>query len=316
MAAVNTLEAIEVIPSGKALGAEVRGIDFAQPVPEAVGREIERIWGEHLVLLFRGLELTDDRLLAATEIFGGQQPAGSRDYFLKAGFKPGESHRVAKLAGISIISNLDKDGKPVKVTEASGSLELKWHTDNSYVETPPKGSLLHAHIVPLNGGGRTSFNNQYLAYESLPDDLKQRIEGKHIRHDSMRNTSGRFRPNVTPPTSRAEMKGPIHPIVRIHPLTGKRALYLGRHYEWPSSYIVEMDDAESEAVMTELWQYATQDRLKWTHDWAAGDLLLWDNRCTMHARTPVDHAQPRVLHRALIKGEPVISAWAAGAAAE
>lgn len=317
MAAVNTLDAIEVIPTGKALGAEVRGIDFARPAPEDVADEVKRIWTEHLVLLFRGLKLSDDQLLAAAELFGGQQAAGSRQYFLDAGFKAGETHRVAKQAGISIVSNLDKDGEPVKTTEAVGSLGLKWHTDNSYVEVPPAGSLLHAHVVPVDGGGHTSFNNQYLAYETLSDDLKQRIEGKHIRHDNLRNTAGRFRPTVEPPKTREDVNGPAHPIVRVHPVTGKRALYLGRHYEWPSSHVVELDDDESEALLGELWAHATQDHLAWTHeDWAPGDLILWDNRCTMHARSPVDHTQPRVLHRALIKGEPIVSAWDSGAAAD
>ena len=317
MAAVNTLEAIEAIPTGKALGAEVRGIDFAQPMPEAVAAEVKRIWAENLVLLFRGLKLSDDDLLAAADIFGGQQTAGSRQYFLDAGFKAGETHRVAKQAGISIVSNLDKDGEPVKTTEAVGSLGLKWHTDNSYVEVPPAGSLLHAHVVPVDGGGHTAFNNQYLAYETLSDDLKDRIEGKHIRHDNLRNTAGRFRPTVEPPKTREDVNGPAHPIVRVHPVTGKRALYLGRHYEWPSSHVVELDDGESEALLGELWAHATQDHLAWTHDdWAPGDLILWDNRCTMHARSPVDHTQPRVLHRALIKGEPIVSAWDSGAAAD
>jgi taurine dioxygenase len=316
MTATNTLDAIDVIPSGKALSAEVRGVDFAKPMPDDVQDEVKRLWAEHLVLLFRRQKLDDDQLLAAAEIFGGQQEAGSRGYFLKAGHKPGETHRVAERAGISIVSNLDKDGNPVKFTEAVGSLELKWHSDNSYIEVPPAGSLLHSHIVPVNGGGVTSFNNQYLAYETLPDDLRQRIEGKHIRHDNMRNTAGRFRPTVEPPTSRDDIKGPAHPIVRIHPVTGRRALYLGRHYEFPSSHIVELDDAESEEVLGQLWDHATQDSLKWSHDWAVGDLVLWDNRCTMHARTPIDHTQPRVLHRVLIKGEPVISAWGTDAAAE
>jgi len=315
MTAVNTIDAIDAIPSGRALAAEVRGIDFAQPLPDDVREEVKRLWAEHLVLLFRGQKLDDDQLLAAAEVFGGQQEAGSRAFFLKAGHKPGATHRVAQRAGISIVSNLDENGKPVKYTEAVGSLELKWHSDNSYVDVPPAGSLLHSHIVPVNGGGQTSFNNQYLAYEILPNDLKQRIEGKHIRHDNLRNTAGRFRPTVEPPKTRDDIKGPAHPIVRIHPLTGKRALYLGRHYEFPSSHIVELDDAESEDVLNQLWDYATRDELKWTHDWAVGDLVLWDNRCTMHARSPVDHTQPRVLHRALIKGEPVISAWDAGAAA-
>ncbi|MFT6581044.1 MAG: taurine dioxygenase [Alphaproteobacteria bacterium] len=305
---VNTLEALSVTPSGKALGAEVSGVDFAQPAPDDVRDAIMAAWADHLVLLFRGLSLNDDQLLETAGLFGGQQVAGSRDYFVKAGFKPGETNNVATRPGVSIITNLGDDGKLVRQKSAFGNLPLKWHSDNSYVEVPPTGSLLHAHVVPVDGGGETSFSNQYLAYERLPGALKTAIQGKHIRHDDHRNTTGGLRPTMAAPTSRDDITGPRHPIVRINPLTGRRALYLGRHYEWPSSFVVELEDDESEAVLGELWAYATQDDLIWTHDdWTAGDLLLWDNRCTMHARTPIDHTQPRVMHRALIKGDPVIA---------
>jgi taurine dioxygenase len=318
MTEVNTLSAIEVIPSGRALGAEVRGVDFTQPVPDDVRDEIVKIWADHLVLLFRGLKLDDDQLLATAGLFGGQQAAKSRDFFLEAGVKPGENDRVATRPAITIISNVDGQGKAGVASEADRSLSLKWHSDNSYVEVPPTGSLLHAHVVPVNGGGETSFNNQYLAYENLSDDLKVMIEGKHCVHDDHRNTSAKLRPTKKQPKSRHDITGPSHPLVRIHPVTGKRALYLGRHYEWPSSYIVELDDDESEVLLTKLWDAATQGDLTWTHnDWQAGDLLMWDNRCTMHARAPVDHSQARVLHRTLIKGSPLISAWdKAPAAAE
>jgi taurine dioxygenase len=311
MTEVNTLSAIEVIPSGKALGAEVRGIDFARPVPDAVRDELVRIWGEHLVLLFRKQKLDDDQLLAAAELFGGSQAAKSRDFFVQSGIRPGEDDRVATRPAISIISNVDKQGKAGGAEEADRSLGLKWHSDNTYVEVPPNGSLLHAHVVPPKGsGGETHFNNQYLAYENLSDELKAAVEGKHMVHDDHRNTAGILRPTKKKPEKREDITGPVHPLVRIHPVTGKRALFLGRHYEWPSSYIVELDDAESEALLAKLWEAATDESLMWSHDdWQVGDLLMWDNRCTMHARSPVDHSQARVLHRTLIKGDPVISAW-------
>ncbi|MCB1745147.1 MAG: TauD/TfdA family dioxygenase, partial [Gammaproteobacteria bacterium] len=280
---VNTLQSLKVIPTGAALGAEIKGVDFSHPVPTELVERLKALWAEHLVLLFRGLKLSDEALLEAADLFGGRQVAGSRAYLLKLGHAPGVDPRLSAREQISIISNLDEHGRPTKVTDATSSLSLKWHSDNSYVEIPPNGSLLHSHVVPVNGGGLTSFNNQYLAYEQLPDALKARIEGKHIRHDNTRNTSGRFRPTVKPPESRDDITGPVHPIVRVHPVTGRRALYLGRHYEWPSSHVVELDDAESEALLAELWAQATRPELSWTHDWAAGDLLLWDNRCTMHA---------------------------------
>ncbi len=153
MSEVNTLSAIEVIPTGKALGAEVRGIDFAKPVPDEVRDELEKIWADHLVLLFRGLKLDDDQLLATAGLFGGTQAAKSRDFFLQAGVKPGENDRVQKKPAITIISNVDASGKAGAPPEVGGSLGLKWHSDNSYVDVPPNGSLLHAHVVPGKGGG-------------------------------------------------------------------------------------------------------------------------------------------------------------------
>jgi taurine dioxygenase len=312
----NTPEAIEAIPSGDALGAEIRGLDLAQPIPADVKARLMELWGEHLVLLFRDQDLSDENILAVAEAFGGQQQAGSRGFFLKAGIKPGESHRVSKHAGISLVSNLGKDGKPTRITEGIGSLEATWHTDNSYVDVPPSGTLLWSEIVPVNGGGVTSFNNQYQAYDELPDDLKQAIEGKHIRHDGMRNTAGRLRPTLEEPTCREDVQGPDHPIVRVHPLTGRRCLYLGRRYDGISSYIAEMPNAEGDALLERLWAHATQEHLKWSHDWQPHDLVLWDNRCTMHMRSEIDETQARVMHRALVKGEPVVSAWDAPAAAE
>ena len=220
-----------------------------------------------------------------------------------------ESGRVSALPGISIISNLDNEGKPVFKHQGSGSQELLWHTDNSYVDNPPAGSILHALQVPVNGGGHTSFANQYLAYERLPEATKEKIAGLHTKQDASRNTSGGVRPTKVMPSTYEEVEGPVHPIVRIHPHTGKKALYLGRRYEAPSSHILEMPNAEGEALLDELWEAATQPDLVWTQaDWHAGDVLMWDNRCTMHARTEVDPTQIRVMHRTLVKGEKPIGA--------
>ena len=312
----NSVESIEVVPTGAALGAEVRGLDLSKPVSDQLKEKLIELWGEYMVLLFRNQDLTDENILATAEVFGGQQIAGSPAFFLKAGYKAGESDRVSKHAGISLVSNLDHNGKPAKVTAGVGSLEALWHTDNSYVEVPPNGTLLWSEIVPTNGGGETSFNNQYRAYEELSDEFKEAIEGKHICHDNLRNTAGRLRPTAKEPESRNEITGPAHPSVRIHPLTGKRCLYLGRRYEGNSSYIDEMPDEEGDDLLSKLWAHATQEHLCWTHDWHPHDLILWDNRCTMHQRNPVDHTQARVMHRALIKGEPIISAWDEQAAAE
>ena len=133
-----------------------------------------------------------------------------------------------------------------------------WHSDNSYVDVPPAGSMLYSLEVPIDGGGDTSFNNQYLAYDELPDDLKRAVEGRFQRQDSSRNSAGVLRPTAKLPTRPEEVEGPIHPLVRVHPVTGKRALYLGRRRVWPSNYILGLSNAESEALLDRLWAHATQ----------------------------------------------------------
>ena len=306
---VNTRAALRVIPTGASLGAEIRGIDFAFGVPEDVQDALRQAWADHLVLLFRDQDIDDHQLLAAAGIFGPPHDSASRKYHLDAGKQVDNRHMISQHPSVSIISNLDESGSPVKDNGSLGSYEVVWHTDNSYVAVPPAGSMLYAMVVPVNGGGDTSFNNQYRAYEELPDDLKRAIEGKSQVHDSSRNSAGVLRPGVRLPATPEEVEGPIHPLVRVHPVTRKPALYLGRRRVWPSNYIVGMDNADSEALLDELWAHATQPRYAWTHRWRVGDIVLWDNRCCMHYRTEIDCSQPRVMHRTTIKGEPPRAPW-------
>jgi taurine dioxygenase len=295
----------ELLRSGGPLGAEIRGIDLSAPLGAEDREYVLAAWHAHLVLLFRDQSLTDEDLLRLADAFGGSQVAGSREYYVKGGYGA-SSGRISGLPGISIVSNLDENGRPVATHAGTGSQALTWHTDNSYVERPPKGSLLYAVQAPVNGGGDTSFVNQYLAYETLPEDLKARIAGLHVKQDTSRNTAGGVRPTARLPATYEEVEGPVHPVVRLHPDTGRRALYLGRRYRAPSSHIVEMPDAQGEALLDRLWAHATDPSLAWTHRWRPGDLLMWDNRCTMHTRSAVDSTQPREMHRTLIAGEAVI----------
>ena len=304
---INSIDDFEVIPSGAALAAEVRGIDFSQPVSEAVKEAMRSAWAEHLVLLIRDQHIDDEQLLAVSSIFGPPHEAASRKYHLNVGEKVDDKHMISRHPSVTIISNVDENGKPVLDNGGLGSYEVVWHTDNSYVEVPPAGSMLYAlEIPPPNCGGDTSFNNQYLAYEELPAALKQAIAGKSQVHDSSRNSAGVLRPGVKLPTRPEEVEGPTHPLVRVHPVTGKRALYLGRRRVWPSNYIIGMPNDESEALLDQLWAHATQHKYAWTHTWRVGDIVLWDNRCCMHYRTEINVAHRRIMHRTTIKGEPLV----------
>jgi taurine dioxygenase len=290
-----TIMAREVIPSSSALGADIKGIDFSKPLSGDDKAFVKQAWNDHLVVRFRDQDLSDEDLVRLADDFGGSQVAGSRQYYINAGYDT-KSGRVSHLPGITIISNLDRDGNPEKENSGTGSSELIWHTDNSYVDNPPKGSIL--------------YGIQYETYEALPMAMKERLLSLHIRHDNSRNTAGGARPTAKIPMTREEVDGPVHPMVRRHPDSGRNALYLGRRYASPSSYIVELPQDESEALLDELWEHAKQPQFVWTQVWQSKDAIMWDNRCTMHTRSKIDHTQAREMHRSLIKGEAIIPATA------
>lgn len=303
--AVNQPEQVQVIHSGAALGAEIRGVDLSQSVPEETRALLRKAWADHLVIYWRGQRLPDEAMLAAASIFGKTKEPAARKYQVAGGYRIG-GRLVPLHPHLTLISNLDENGVPVKDNGTLGSYEVVWHSDNSYVEVPPAGSMLYSVLMPVNGGGDTWFNNQYLAYEELPGELKRAIAGKSQIHDASRNSAGVLRPTVKLPTCPEEVPGPAHPLVRIHPVTGRRALYLGRRRDWPSNYIIGLPNDESEALLDRLWAHATQPKYAWKHEWQVGDVVLWDNRCTMHYRSEVDPTQPRVLHRTVVNGEAVI----------
>ena len=208
---------------------------------------------------------------------------------------------------VSVLSNLDAHGNPVKENDGLGSMEVVWHSDNTYIEQPPAGSTLYAREIPGDGSGQTSFNNQYLAFDELPEDLLQAIAGRRSKQDATRNSAGVLRPGVSKPERPEDVPGPLHPLIRVHPVTGKKALYLGRRRVWPSQFIEGLPDSESEALLDQLWAHATQSRYAWTHTWQVGDMLVWDNRAAMHYREPVNSEERRVMWRSQFQGEAVIA---------
>jgi len=302
----NSADRLEIIPTGGPLGAEIRGVDFALPVDSATAAALNEAWAAHQVLLFRNQDITDPQHIAATALFGPPAIGASRSYYEKQGRTPTDG--VAAYPEIAVISNLGPDGEPVMENEGLGSGEVVWHSDNSYIETPPAGSFLRALEVPPEGGN-TSFVNQYLAYETLPDDVKARLRGLHTKQDSSRNSAGVTRPGVTAPKTLDAVPGPDHPVARRHPVTGRIALYLGRRRVFPSQYVIGWDRAESEALLDFLWDHATQSRFEWAHGpWRTGDMLLWDNRCVMHHRDAHSGTHRRIMHRTQMGREKPIAA--------
>jgi len=275
-----------VIPTGKALGAEIRGVDL-RTITDADFRAIHQAWLNHIVLLFRSQNLTDGDLISFSKRLGELDQAPIQ-----------ESGRrfVEGFPEIYVVSNVMKNGEPIG---SLGAGEATWHTDMSYLQDPPKASMLYALEVPPSGGN-TYFSNMYTAYESLPESLKQRIEGLSIKHDGTYNSGGYVRQGVAAVDDPMKSPGTFHPLVCTHPETKRRMLYLGRRR---NAYIGGLSLADSDALLDELWSYATREELAWGNEWRVGDLVLWDNRCTMHRRDPFDNTSRRVMHRTQIKGE-------------
>jgi taurine dioxygenase len=276
----------DVVPTGAALGATVKGVDLKDLEDVAFAR-IMKAWRDHLVLLFRDQTLSDHELIAFSRRLGGLDWAPIQETGRRF---------VDGLPEIYIVSNVKVNGEPIG---SLGDGEAVWHTDMSYLDVPPKASMLYALEVPPTGGN-TSFCTMYGVYEALPSPLKERIAGLKIKHDGTYNSGGYVRQGVTPTDDPLTSPGAVHPLVCRHPDTGRRMLYLGRRR---NAYLVGLGLAESEAMLNELWAFVDRSEFAWEHVWRVGDLVLWDNRCTMHRRDAFDPNSRRIMHRTQVKGE-------------
>ncbi|HEV3333163.1 MAG TPA: TauD/TfdA family dioxygenase [Bryobacteraceae bacterium] len=276
----------QVIPTGKALGSEIDGLDLRA----IAARDFDLIhstWLAHLVVLIRGQQLTDEDLIAFSRRFGELDWAPVQE----TGRRFVEGHPE-----IYVVSNVIENGMPIG---SLGAGEAIWHTDMSYLVQPPKASMLYALETPPSGGD-TYFCNMYRAYELLPEPLQRRIAGLSLKHDATYNSGGYVRQGLSAVDDPVTSPGVYHPLVVTHPETGRRALYLGRRR---NAYIGGLPLPESEALLDELWSYAEKDEIAWRHQWCVGDVVLWDNRCTMHRRDPFHPNTRRILHRTQIKSE-------------
>jgi len=277
--------ALEVVPVGGALGAEVRGIDL-RALDAAAFEHVLAAWHTHSVLLFRGQALDDQALIAFSRRFGELDWAPVQETGRRF---------VEGLPEIYIVSNVIVDGMPIG---SLGAGEAVWHTDMSYLPLPPKASILYALEVPPTGGN-TSFCGMYAVLTSLSAALRARVAGLRIKHDGTYNSGGYLRAGVEATDDPRTAPDAVHPLVCTHPDTGRQVLYLGRRR---NAYIEGLAPKDSEALLDELWRYVDRPDVAWEHIWRVGDLVLWDNRSTMHRRDPFSPSARRVMHRTQIKG--------------
>ncbi len=271
-------------PVSKLMGVEIAGLDLSRPIDDTLRDALFDALNAHKILVFHDQSLTKEQQFAFTECFGEVEGHVVRDF---AGRKVPLVHTV---------SNLDADGNPTMTPYTVGN--YFWHTDKSYHDVPSLSTMLHAIEVPPEGGG-TQFCDMELAYDELPDAMKARIAGLRVVHSweaNRRNTGNR------PATAEeiAERPPVSHPMVRTHPDTGRKSLYIGVH----TSHVEGMEEGEGRALLYQLLDFATQPHRVYTHRWREGDLVMWDNRCLLH-RAVRDYEMGRdrrVLHRTVIKG--------------
>ena len=276
----------QIIPSGKGCGAEVAGVDLAALDPATVDT-LRRAVQEHLVVVVHGQPISDPQLIALGKSFGELEPPG-----MSIIGKP----YLDEFPDILVISNVMEQGIP---KGNLGSGEAIWHTDMSYRPRPCTIAILHALEVPPTGGN-TYFANQYMAYDALSDELKQKLEGLEVIHDETYNSGGQMRKGFKEVTDPREAPGARHRIFRTHPLTGRKALYLGRRR---NACIVGLPLEDSERLLDQLWAHASRPEFVWHNEWKAGDTLIWDNRALIHRRDSFDNNQRRMMHRVQIRGE-------------
>jgi taurine dioxygenase len=279
------LGSIDVVSNGAALGAEVRGVDL-KSLDELQFAALKRAWHDYQVILVRDQTLSDQDLIAFSRRFGDLDWAPVQETGRRF---------VEGLPEIYIVSNVTVNGQPIG---SLGAGEAVWHTDMSYLDIPPMASMLYALEIPP-AGGNTSFCSMYAIYEALPAGLKRRIADLKIKHDGTYNSGGYLRQGVTATDDPRTSPGAVHPLVCTHPETGRRMLYLGRRR---NAYLMGLELAGSEALLDELWDFVSRSEFAWEHVWQVGDLVLWDNRCTMHRRDPFDASARRIMHRTQIEG--------------
>jgi alpha-ketoglutarate-dependent 2,4-dichlorophenoxyacetate dioxygenase len=278
---------ITVQPITPSFVAEISGIDLAQPLKPADRDAIEDAINRYAVVVFRGQTLTDDQQIEFSSHLGPLHTPGQRARHT------GIKHRLARTE-LADISNLDGDGKVLDVNarrRLDWLANRLWHTDASFRAIPGALSLLYAHVIP-DEGGDTEFADLRAAYDALPSVMKQRLEGLVAIH-SIWHSRGQLDVTQYTPEELANLPPVPQRVVRTHPGSQRKTLYLAAH----ASHIEGMPVPDGRLLLMDLMEHATQKQFVHAHKWREGDLVIWDNRCTMHRARPFDTTQVRDLRR-------------------
>jgi len=281
---------MQINPLSDVLGAEVAGVDVAN-LDEPTFVAIHAAFLEHLILVFRDQHLTPDEQIAFSERFGELEVHLSVD------------HLYPENPKIILISNKMEDGRYIGAVSAGDY----WHSDLSCQARPNKASFLYALELP-NDGGDTGFCNQYKALETLPDELRRKIEGRRAIHTFNRMRNPRVKVPVMYDKNVAKLRysdrapdDGVHPIIRTHPETGRKALYVSQRF---TVGIEDMDEAEARTLLDALFEHQLRPDLIYCHKWRLHDMTLWDNRCTTHhAYGGIPAGQIRHMHRTTLAGD-------------
>ncbi len=275
----------EIRPLSEAIGAEIVGLDLGRPFDDATFAQVKDAWHRHDgLLLFRDQTLDEDAELAFAARFGEVGRLVTK-------------HDVKFKPGVMLVSNIRENGKEIGVLPDG---EMYFHSDQCYAEKPTMATFLYAIEIPSRGGN-TLFASMYAAYEALPDEVKQRLAGLKAMnvYDYGTNATVR-RTSLRELTTRGDVPCYAHPVVRTHPETGRKALYVNRLM---TDHIVGLAPDESETLLEFLFKHQEGRRFVYAHVWRVGDLMMWDNRCTLHARTDFPTTERRLLRRVIVQGD-------------
>jgi len=273
----------ELVPLSKYIGAEIRGLDLRERPGNETIKAIYRAWLDHLVLVFPEQVLTQEDLLRATTYFGETGHLDRPEKYHPPGFSK-------MLPGIMLISNIRENGEPIGALPDG---EMMFHHDMIHKEVPSKATLLYSVEIPSHGGN-TLFASGYAAYDTLDPAIRAPLEGKRALHHYNYGS-----------TQRGDDRGVeafnecVHPVFRTHEDTGRKAVYVNRLM---TVKILDMEREESDSLLNALFDHAEKPEFVYSHVWRKGDLLLWDNRCSSHARTDFPSTERRLMLRTTVNG--------------